>query len=176
MNPDAICSCGSGKQYKLCCGKSPAKISLKAASTWFFIGLLVTGIAVVAWFLANDKNASPAANVPPTNNAAQTVLGLGSNPNISNPEPGYYDPIKDQYWHTSSGNPHWHRGKPPSTSLSSSIISQPLAVQPDLGSIKAPDIPNPQPWQYDPITNRHWDPTPGHVHWHPGQAPDDRGP
>lgn len=173
MNPDALCSCGSGKQYKLCCGKSPAMISLKAASTWFFIGLLVCGITVMAWLMSIDNDDSPAANTPPTNRTNQPALGLGSNSSILNPTNWQYDPITDRHWHA-VGN-HWAPGRHQSTNSPSSILSQPLAIQPDLGSIKAPDIPNPQPWQYDPITNRHWDPTPGHVHWHPGQAPDDRG-
>ena len=113
MNSDAICSCGSGKQYKFCCGKAPATVSMKAAFTWFIIGLLVSGIAAIAWFMPGDKSDSPAASIPVINNAAQSTFGAGSNPNILNPKPWQYDPIKDQYWHTSSGNPHWHRGKPP---------------------------------------------------------------
>ncbi len=34
-----------------------------------------------------------------------------------------------------------------------------------------PGIPNPSPWQYDPVTNKHWNPLPGHLHWHTGQPP-----
>jgi hypothetical protein len=34
-----------------------------------------------------------------------------------------------------------------------------------------PSIPNPTPWQYDPVTNKHYDPSPGHEHWHQGPAP-----
>ncbi len=29
----------------------------------------------------------------------------------------------------------------------------------------------PKPWQYDPASNRHWDPRPGHQHWHMGTPP-----
>jgi hypothetical protein len=32
-----------------------------------------------------------------------------------------------------------------------------------------PNIPNPEPWQYDPATNKFWHP--GHSHWHDGQPP-----
>ena len=32
-----------------------------------------------------------------------------------------------------------------------------------------PAIPNPQPWQYDPVTNQHYDPN--HGHWHAGLPP-----
>lgn len=31
----------------------------------------------------------------------------------------------------------------------------------------------PEPWEYNPITNQHWDPRPGHEHWHAGPPPDD---
>ncbi len=29
----------------------------------------------------------------------------------------------------------------------------------------------PKPWEYNERTNQHWDPTPGHQHWHPGPPP-----
>lgn len=29
----------------------------------------------------------------------------------------------------------------------------------------------PAPWYYDATLNRHWDPTPGHNHWHSGPPP-----
>jgi hypothetical protein len=38
-----------------------------------------------------------------------------------------------------------------------------------IASGKNPDIPNPQPWQYDPATDKHWDAD--HGHWHPGRPP-----
>ncbi len=28
-----------------------------------------------------------------------------------------------------------------------------------------------QPWEYNPTTNKHFDPRPGHGHWHDGAAP-----
>ena len=28
------------------------------------------------------------------------------------------------------------------------------------------------PWEFDAPTNCHWNPAPGHVHWHQGPAPD----
>ena len=28
------------------------------------------------------------------------------------------------------------------------------------------------PWEFDPVTNMHWDPRPGHEHWHSGAPPD----
>ncbi len=32
-----------------------------------------------------------------------------------------------------------------------------------------PNITNPSPWQYDTVTDRHYDPN--HAHWHNGQPP-----
>jgi hypothetical protein len=29
----------------------------------------------------------------------------------------------------------------------------------------------PRPWEYDPVGNRHWNPEPGHQHWHNGPPP-----
>ena len=28
-----------------------------------------------------------------------------------------------------------------------------------------------RPWEYDAATNSHWDPSPGHEHWHSGPVP-----
>ena len=42
---------------------------------------------------------------------------------------------------------------------------------PVTASKPTPNIPNPQPWQYDPVTDQHWDPSPGHGHWHSGKPP-----
>ena len=170
MNPDAICSCGSGKQFKLCCGKSSATISLKAASTWFLIGLLVCGITVFAWFMPDQDSDTPTANTPITNNAPLTILGQGSNLNINNPQPWQYDPVTDRHWHA-AGN-HWDTGKAPA-SATNPLLSQPLANQPNLGSRTKPNIANPQPWQYDPVTDQHY--VPDHQHWHSGRPPSNPG-
>ena len=36
-------------------------------------------------------------------------------------------------------------------------------------------IRNPQPYQYDPLTDRYWHPQPGNAHWHAGQPPANAG-
>lgn len=168
MNPDAICSCGSGKQFKLCCGKTPATISLKAASTWCLIGMLVSGITAMAWFLPKDNDDSSTANTPITNNATQNVLGQGTNLSITNPQPWQYDPITDRHWHA-AGN-HWDPGQRPASSTNP-LISQPLVNQPNLSGQATPSILNPQPNQYDPITDKYWHTTSGNPHWHSGRPP-----
>ena len=35
-----------------------------------------------------------------------------------------------------------------------------------------PDIPNPEPYQYDPVTNQYYHPD--HKHWHSGTPPADK--
>ncbi len=91
------------------------------------------------------------------------------NPGIPNPTPWQYDPVTDQHWVPTPGHLHWHSGlppaNPPAASLGAAAASTTL-IQPG-----DPDIPNPQPWQYDPVTNKHWNPLPGHQHWHNGTAP-----
>lgn len=52
----------------------------------------------------------------------------------------------------------------------------PTAAQPsaDTGSAGMIDVgagATPAPWHYDATLNRHWDPTPGHMHWHNGPPP-----
>ena len=54
---------------------------------------------------------------------------------------------------------------------------QPATLAPD-GSLQVqppPAAPARQgaPWEFDPATNMHWDPTPGHEHWHAGPPPGD---
>jgi hypothetical protein len=33
----------------------------------------------------------------------------------------------------------------------------------------------PEPWEYNAVNNQHWDPTPGHEHWHNGPPPNRTG-
>lgn len=166
MNPDALCSCGSGKQHKFCCGKAPASISVKVGFTWFLIGLLVSGITAMALFMPNDSGV--------TDNALKPNLSLGVDSNILNPKPWQYDPIKDQHWHATA-NPHWDPGPSPISSTSTNpLLSKPLLNQPNLSSRPVPDIDNPQPWQYDPITDQHWHAT-AYPHWDAGLPPDNPG-
>ncbi len=90
------------------------------------------------------------------------------NPAIPNPTPWQYDPVTNQHWVPTPGHVHWHSGLPPSnpgtTNLGASSPTTALLT----GN---PAIPNPQPWQYDPVTNKHWNPLQGHQHWHSGSAP-----
>lgn len=172
MNPDALCSCGSGKQFKLCCGKTTTMISLKAASTWFLIGLLVSGIAVMAWFMLRDNEND--VSQPPAANPAVTIDGTIQQA-TGTPKHYQYDPVTDKHYVAGNGHDHWHPGQPPSTASTNPLLSQPLANQPDLGQRPKPNIPNPQPNQYDPITDQYWHTGSGNPHWHRGRPPNNPG-
>lgn len=50
------------------------------------------------------------------------------------------------------------------------VLSQP---QSEDQLIEAVADATPQPWQYNAVTNQHWDPRPGHEHWHTGPVPAD---
>jgi hypothetical protein len=43
---------------------------------------------------------------------------------------------------------------------------------PSAGSSGPPGSRTPGPWEYDPVANQHWNPEPGHNHWHSGPPPD----
>lgn len=104
--------------------------------------------------------------------AAPAFIPTGStsnlNPAIPNPTPWQYDPVTNQHWDPTPGHVHWHPGPPPgspgATNLGASSVTTTLQNS-------NPAIPNPQPWQYDPVINKHWNPLPGHQHWHTGAAP-----
>lgn len=53
-----------------------------------------------------------------------------------------------------------NRPSPPSRSPQPTAAPVPSAALPST---------TPAPWQYDPVSNRHWDP--GHGHWHDGPPP-----
>ncbi len=64
--------------------------------------------------------------------------------------------------------------KEPEASLTPGTL--PATVTPGgLASLSSSTITNPQPWQYDPATNRHWNAEPGHGHWHSGTPPNSAG-
>jgi hypothetical protein len=95
-----------------------------------------------------------------------------TNPNIPNPEPYQYDPETDQ--HFDPAHKHWHQGPPPPedqrNASSPTVTTTSTSVTTTAGT--NPDIPNPEPYQYDPVTNQYYDPD--HKHWHSGTPPADK--
>ena len=188
MKPTALCPCGSGKSQIHCCGDHPkSKINLRLLVTWSFIILVGCGIAI-AFSRPSDDTLSPAAGptpapiqrfnsgasvpLPSVNNLVGAPVTLGSTSgsqvpaplNITNPSPWQYDAVSDR--HYDPNHAHWHSGPPPTNP----IIS-PLGSSSTSGSqVPAPpNITNPSPWQYDAVTDRHYDPN--HGHWHNGPPP-----
>lgn len=141
----------------------------------------------------------------PDRDAAPVVqpVAATSTPNASGggtPRPFQYDPVNNRHWDPRPGHMHWHSGPPPANLAttssqttpktrviqSGSFSGSPTAVLDQLGSTSGsasgsasksptPNIANPKPWQYDPVTNKYWDPTPGHQHWHDGLPPPGTG-
>ncbi len=84
------------------------------------------------------------------------------------PKPYEYNPTTNKYWDPE--HKHWHDGPPPLTP--SATGSQTPA--PATGTQMAlPAVPTgtttPKPYEYNPATNKYWDPS--HGHWHDGQPP-----
>lgn len=172
MNPTTGCPCGSGKPQIQCCGAHPkSKINLRLLVTWTFIILVGCGIAAIAFSRPQDDAPGPAAGptpalIQPFNNGAPVTSS--TSPSLTNPQPWQYDPATNQHWNPNPGHVHWHSGPPPTNPVTS-----PLGSSATSGTKvpSPPDIPNPQPWQYDAATYSHYDPN--HAHWHSGLPPND---
>ena len=84
------------------------------------------------------------------------------------PEPWEYNAATDKHWHPDHN--HWHPGKPPA--------NPPTTTAPATTLTPLPGTPGgeiPAPWYHDTLNNRHWNPEPGHAHWHPGPPPEGKG-
>ncbi len=109
--------------------------------------VLIVGGAVTALALTNpdpDELADIAASSPPV----QTL-------------PAQSPPGQTRVIDSGTGlPPGWSQENLPAELRSSLDGAAPRPV---------PAIANPEPWQYDPVTNQHWEPN--HKHWHVGQPP-----
>ena len=189
MKPTTLCPCGSGRSQIHCCGDhAKSKINVRSLVTWSFIILLGSGIAAIAFSRPQDDVPSPAAGPTPApiqrfNSGAPVTLPSGLNLvgapvgpgstsgsqvpapiNITNPSPWQYDVVTDR--HYDPNHAHWHNGPPPADPITSLLGSNSTSG----GQVPAPpNIPNPQPGQYDAATDRHYDAN--HAHWHAGPPP-----
>ena len=85
-------------------------------------------------------------------------------PNVPNPQPWQYDVASNR--HFDPGHAHWHSGPPPA-GAGPGLATSPVSTQ----RVDAPPgVVNPQPWQYDSGSDRHYHA--GHAHWHAGPPPD----
>ena len=148
---------------------SRRRVNLRLVMMLAMILMVVGGIIALSVTLP-DK---PAATAVSNATLGRTVPSLANNSGIRNPKPNQYDPLTDRYWHvTAGGNGHWHKGQPSANAGTLTPGFNPATIV-SSGSLSSgtPNIVNPTPWQYDPATNKHWDPRPGHVHWHTGLPP-----
>ena len=126
--------------------------------------------------LARRNAASPAAAAP--------VPALPrSQPPTRTGQPWEYDAATNHHWDPRQGHQHWHQGPPPPADQRAEP-SQPTitpitpgadgSMPMDASQLQVDPIgPDRQgsPWEYDAGTDAHWDPRPGHEHWHRGQPP-----
>ncbi len=149
MKDSEPCPCGSGKPQITCCGSAArSRMNLRLVVTWCLILLAAVGITAITVIL-------------PSQRSPETAGG-------STPQPYEYDSVTNRHWDPATG--HWHPGPPPSgattaPSLAGATTAPSLAGATAQGST----IQNPQPWQYDPVTDQHWHAGPNH--WDPGPPP-----
>lgn len=166
MTQTRLCPCGSGKSQEHCCGETAgAGRKLRQIIIWGGI-LAIVGVMTAVGISSQQKSAEDAA-------APVTTIS-------STPQPWEYDPITNQHWVPTAGHEHWHAGPPPADRITTGLSTQtiPLTLN---DAVTAPtavansspnNLQNPEPWQYDQASNKHWNPTPGHEHWHDGPPPD----
>ncbi len=113
----------------------------------------------------------PVATTQPVFSPARSDL----TPGIPNPAPWQYDPVTDRHWVATVGHNHWHQGRPPQNpGTATTTAGGTFTPSPDPTtrlSSGVPAIAKPQPWEYDPVTHKYWDPREGHLHWHGGEPP-----
>jgi hypothetical protein len=162
---------------------SPAKraASEGGVSIGNTIGLIVVALvcALALWgiFGQGSPQETTARPIP----ASQTLRPATSAPSpvsvtpkpTRTGTPWEYDAATNHHWDPRPGHEHWHQGQPPpedqraagSSPITSTV--SPIQVNPSAGKPERDGAP----WEYDAETNFHWDPRPGHEHWHQGQPP-----
>jgi hypothetical protein len=178
MNHNDRCPCGSGKPQAACCGEK-ARTRQNVRLVVMCSLCVIVGLAITALGLSITSGDDPETTGQVTAGSAATGTPLSTGaPAIANPQPWQYDPLTNKHWHQDHG--HWHDGPPPAdrgastspltTSTTTTVPPvQAVPIPPPATAGATPNIPNPQPWQYDPVTNKHWHQ--GHGHWHNGEPP-----
>jgi hypothetical protein len=155
------CPCGSGKKYKHCCvGKrSFNERTVGGVKLWALLAGLGVALAIVVGVSFTQS--------PPGGNA---TIGGGAggqaNPATAGP-PGQaweYDSLTNRHFDPTHN--HWHEGPAPPPDQRLTPPQQPNGSP---ISQENPDGVTPQPYQFDSLGNRYWDP--GHQHWHQGPPP-----
>jgi hypothetical protein len=148
------CPCGSGKRYKHCHMASDGARKRRLLIAGFsLVGALVVGVA--AWGAITQWQAGRAAGGSAN---APATTGAGDVSGATAPAPsGAFGSLV----------PGRNSQAPIPTSPTGAIVPMPGANTALAPGEKA------VPWQYDVAKNRHYDPRPGHQHWHNGPPPAD---
>lgn len=146
---------------------------MKQIAIWGGI-FIITGVLTTIALSSKPEpivNPNNAANVLSSSSVANTPAG---------PAAWEYNSVTNQHYDPRPGHEHWHSGPPPANAGAQANAGTPANGQPialDNGATLTPSNAPPgfnrtgTPWEYDATFNRHWDPTPGHVHWHDGPPP-----
>ena len=154
---NALCSCGSGKKFKRCCEGKRTIVS--SGWAWKTGGLLAVAALVIVPLAVINANAGKSAD-----ESAGTSSPAAPSAFSQTPAAWEYDSVTDRHWNPQQG--HWHQVPPPPQTIDFfSSQSQPAATGAGTGASGT----TPAAWQYDPQTNRHWNPQ--HGHWHQGPPP-----
>ena len=154
------CPCGSGKRYKHChMAADEARKRRFLIAGFGLVGVLVLGAA--AWGVMAQWRAGQPASTQPVS-ATDSLSGTG----------GVAGDVSGASAPTPSGA--FGRLVPGRNSQAPIPVSPggQIRALPGSNSALAPGE-NPTPWQYDLARNRHYDPRPGHRHWHNGPPPAD---
>jgi len=143
------CPCGSGLKYKQCC-EGKIRLNVRGRRGWMLGAIGIAVVAVVAWGLvrAQSRPAVPTGMGTPLSSTQTGAGAVASTPVTT----------------TSTVTVG-----PGGTISPAPAGSAPITMTPGTGAMTTPTVGGPKAWDYDPVTNRHFDP--GHGHWHDGPAP-----
>jgi len=159
-----LCPCGSGKRYKHC--HMPID-QAKGRRGWMagvaVVAALVLGVA--AWGAISQWQATQALR----GGGAGDSLRVGSGVGGAAGGPGDVSGVNSPAPQGTFGS------VVPGRNDQAPIPATAGRTLPMGGSSSQAVMPgeNPTPWQYDVARNRHYNPLPGHQHWHNGPPPSD---
>jgi len=160
------CPCGSGKRYKHCHLQIDQARRRKArVAGLVLVGAVLLGVAAfgaIGGWPGGKKNASLAgADSSATRALATTGGAVGGGGDVG----GTRAPTPSSVFGIVQPG---LTGRPP---IPQSNVGTTIPIGAGKGGLAPGE--NPMPWEYDIAKNRHYDPRPGHQHWHNGPPPAD---
>jgi hypothetical protein len=150
-----LCPCGSGKRYKHC--HLPIRQAQQRRVVLTIVAVAVLGAgAAFAWTVMSNR---PKSSVGST--ASEAARPAGGTTTAQPPGAG-----------TGDAGSAFGTVQPGVNGRSPTPAQQGDAYTVPSNNDLAPGE-TPAPWEYDVAQNRHYDPRPGHGHWHPGPPPKD---